>query len=122
MMMMTSLRRSVVALLAAAVLGCASAPSPSASAPASSATARPAHRPRVVVTPDPELHGSNSLLRYVLYRTDFRTEGIIYASSQFHWKGDGKGTLCSVPDREYFRFGQKLCPCTSWRWTPGERF
>jgi lysophospholipase L1-like esterase len=43
-------------------------------------------KPRVVVTTDPELDDSNSLVRYLLYSTDFRTEGIIYASSQFHWK------------------------------------
>ena len=54
--------------------------------------------------------------------TDFRTEGLIYASSQFHWKGDGTGKKFAVPNREYFRFGQKLCPCESWRWAPGERF
>ncbi len=80
------------------------------------------HKPRVVVTTDPELDDSNSLIRYLLYSTDFRTEGIIYASSQFHWKGDGTGKKWSVPNREYFRFGLSLCPCESWRWAPGERF
>lgn len=79
-------------------------------------------KPRVVVTTDPELDDSNSLLRYLLYSTDFRTEGIIYASSQFHWKGDGTGKKWAVPNREYFRFGLNLCPCESWRWAPGERF
>ena len=79
-------------------------------------------KPRVVVTTDPELDDSNSLLRYLLYSTEFRTEGLIYASSQFHWKGDGKGTKAFVPNREYSRFGLNLCPCTSWRWAPGERF
>jgi len=79
-------------------------------------------KPRVVVTTDPELDDSNSLIRYLLYSTDFRTEGIIYASSQFHWKGDGTGKKWSVPGREYFRFGLNLCPCESWRWAPGERF
>ena len=79
-------------------------------------------KPRVVITADPELDDSNSLVRYLLYSTDFRTEGLIYASSQFHWKGDGKGTKLSVPGREYTRFGLDLCPCTSWRWGPDERF
>ncbi|WP_212611495.1 DUF1593 domain-containing protein [Sphingomonas gellani] len=79
-------------------------------------------KPRVVVTADPELDDSNSLVRYLLYSTDFRTEGLIYASSQFHWTGDGRGTKRSVPGREYNRFGADLCPCTSWRWAPGERF
>ena len=59
----------------------------------SSGAAAPATRkPRVIVTTDPELDDSNSLVRYLLYSADFQTEGIIYASSGFHWKGDGKGT------------------------------
>ncbi|MEX2152247.1 MAG: nucleoside hydrolase-like domain-containing protein [Gemmatimonadaceae bacterium] len=81
-----------------------------------------AQKPRVVVTTDPELDDSNSLIRYLLYSTDFRTEGLVYASSQFHWKGDGTGKKWAVPNREYFRFGVNLCPCESWRWAPTERF
>src|SRR5262245_973235 len=79
-------------------------------------------RPRTIVTPDPELDDSNSLVRFLLYSPDVQVEGLIYASSQFHWKGDGKGTLFSVPNREYSRGGKNLCPCTSWRWKPGERY
>jgi hypothetical protein len=79
-------------------------------------------KPRVVITADPELDDSNSMVRYLLYSPDFRTQGLIYASSQFHWKGDGKGTTLSVPGREYTRFGLHLCPCTSYRWAPDERF
>jgi len=79
-------------------------------------------KPRVVVTADPELDDSNSLVRYLLHSPDFRTEGLVYASSGFHWKGDGTGKKWSVPNREYFRFGLNLCPCTSWRWGPNERF
>src|SRR5262245_26637642 len=86
-------------------------------------TAAPAlPKPRVVVTADPELDDSNSLVRYLLHSTDFQTEGIIYASSGFHWKGNGSGKKWSMPNREYFRFGLKLCPCESWRWAPDERF
>ena len=114
---MSHLRWFALSLLGAALSGCASAPRP-----ASGAADLGAQKPRVVVTTDPELDDSNSLLRYLLYATDFRTEGLVYASSQFHWKGDGTGKKFSVPDREYFRFGQKLCPCESWRWAPGERF
>src|SRR6185312_3088648 len=44
----------------------------------------------------------------------------VYTSSGVHWKGDGKGTTQYEPGREYTRMG--LCPCTSWRWEPGERF
>ena len=79
-------------------------------------------RPRVVITADPELDDVNSLIRALLYSTDFDIEGLVYASSGVHWKGDGKGTKFSVPGREYTRNGLNLCPCTSWRWAPDERF
>lgn len=79
-------------------------------------------RPRIVVTADPELDDNNSLLRFLLYSSDVTVEGLVYASSQFHWKGDGKGTRWYVPGREYARFGLNLCPCESWRWAKGERF
>ncbi|HJP86487.1 MAG TPA: nucleoside hydrolase-like domain-containing protein [Gemmatimonadaceae bacterium] len=103
-----------------AATACATGKPPSAAPPAPMAST--AEKPRVVVTTDPELDDSNSLIRYLLYSTDFRTEGIIYASSQFHWKGDGTGRKWFVPGREYTRFGLNLCPCESWRWKPGERF
>lgn len=79
-------------------------------------------KPRIIITTDPELDDLNSLLRFLLYSNDFQVEGLVYASSGFHWKGDGKGTLFSRPHREYNRFGLHLCPCTSWRWNPNERF
>jgi hypothetical protein len=87
-----------------------------------SVTVAPAQKPRVVVTADPELDDANSLIRFLLYSTDFRTEGLIYASSGFHWKGDGTGKKLSVPNREYSRWGLNLCPCASWRWAPDEHF
>jgi hypothetical protein len=79
-------------------------------------------RPRIVVTADPELDDNNSLIRFLLYSSDFNVEGLIYASSGYHWKGDGKGTKWYVPGREYSRFGLNLCPCESWRWAKNERF
>jgi len=79
-------------------------------------------RPRIVITADPELDDQNSLIRMLMYSTDLRIEGLIYASSGFHWKGDGKGTLWEQPNREYNRFGLDLCPCESWRWAEDERF
>lgn len=79
-------------------------------------------RPRIVVTADPELDDNNSLIRFLLYSSDYKVEGLIYASSQFHWKGDGKGTKWFVPGREYARFGLDTCPCPSWRWAKDERF
>ena len=115
---MTSIRTWTLATLGMTLVGCATATGQATAA----ATASEAAKPRVVVTTDPELDDSNSLLRYLLYATDFKTEGLVYASSQFHWKGDGTGKKFSVPGREYFKFGQSLCPCESWRWAPNERF
>ncbi|MFM9075793.1 MAG: DUF1593 domain-containing protein, partial [Bacteroidota bacterium] len=82
----------------------------------------PDPRPRIIITADPELDDNNSLIRFLLYSSDFRVDGLVYASSQFHWSGDGKGTTFMVPGREYTKFGLNLCPCTSYRWRTGERF
>lgn len=79
-------------------------------------------KPRVIITCDPELDDLNSLIRFLLFSTDFRVEGLIYASSQFHWKGDGHGTKWYVPGREYSRNGIDYGPMESWRWDPEERF
>jgi hypothetical protein len=79
-------------------------------------------RPRVIITADPELDDNNSLIRFILYSASFEIEGLIYSSSQFHWKGDGKGTRFMVPGREYTRYGLNLCPCESYRWKKDERF
>src|SRR6476619_7291398 len=117
---MTHLCHCTLAVLVAIVGGCAMT-SPQLRG-GSGVDAPSAAKPRVVVTTDPELDDSNSLVRYLLYSTDFRTEGLIYASSGFHWKGDGTGKKWSVQGREYFRFGLNLCPCESWRWAPNERF
>ena len=81
-----------------------------------------ATRPRIVITADPELDDNNSLIRFLLNSSDLDVEGLIYASSGFHWKGDGKGTKWYVPGREYARFGLDTCPCVSWRWAKNERF
>ena len=79
-------------------------------------------KPRIIITADPELDDLNSLIRFLLYSPEFKIEGLIYASSQFHWKGDGKGTKFMVPGREYTRYGLNLCPCESYRWSKDERF
>lgn len=79
-------------------------------------------KPRVIITADPELDDNNSLIRFLLYSSDMQVEGLVYASSQFHWKGDGKGTKFMVPGREYTRYGLNLCPCESYRWNKDERF
>ncbi|MFT3797435.1 MAG: DUF1593 domain-containing protein [Microbacterium sp.] len=73
-------------------------------------------RPRTIVTTDPELDDLNSLIRFLLYSNEVEIEGLVYASSRFHWRGDGTGTTFFLPGREYDQ------PQTSWRWAEGERF
>nr|WP_259392842.1 DUF1593 domain-containing protein [Microbacterium halimionae] len=73
-------------------------------------------RPRTIVTADPELDDLNSMIRFLLYSNDVEVAGLVYASSQFHWRGDGQHTPFFRADREYSE------PQTSWRWAPGERF
>lgn len=119
---MPHVRHVTLALLGVTLGGCATSALQPASGLRGGTGTLDVQKPRVVVTTDPELDDSNSLIRYLLYSTDFRTEGLVYASSQFHWKGDGTGKKWAVPNREYFRFGLNLCPCESWRWAPGERF
>jgi hypothetical protein len=72
--------------------------------------------PRTIVTADPELDDLNSMIRFLLYANEQSIEGLVYASSRFHWRGDGAETTFFLPDREYDE------PQTSWRWAPGERF
>lgn len=79
-------------------------------------------KPRIIITADPELDDNNSMIRFLMYSSDYQIEGLVYASSQFHWKGDGKGTKWFVPGREYTRYGLTICPCESWRWAEDERF
>ena len=48
----------------------------------------PSARPRVIVTTDPELDDLNSMLRFLLYSNELEVEGLVYASSEFHYSGD----------------------------------
>lgn len=100
-------------------------PAAAASGPAEAGPVRyletpPDAKPRIVVTTDPELDDANSMVRYLLYASDFDTVGLIYASSAVHWSGDSKGTRFALPGREYSRPGIRDCPCTSYRWPTGE--
>ena len=87
-------RRRKPRALALAVMSILTVLAPSMLAPAANAAKVDDgdSRLRTIVTTDPELDDSNSLVRYLLCSGDFDTEGLIYASSEFHWKGDGQGT------------------------------
>ena len=49
-------------------------------------------RPRTIVTTDGEIDDVDSYIRMLLYANEFNLEGLIYSSSQWHYKGDGNGT------------------------------
>ena len=85
-----------------------------------SQTSAAATKPRVVITQDPELDDVNTVIRALLYTTDFRLEGLVYASASIHFKGDGKGTTQYIAGREYARLGRG--PVTSWRWPDKEKW
>lgn len=65
---------------------------------------------RTIVTADPELDDLNSMIRLLLYSNEVRIEGLVYASSRFHWKGDAAGTEFFLPDREYSTPQKSLRP------------
>jgi hypothetical protein len=83
-------------------------------------TAAASGKPRVVLTHDPELDDVNTVIRALLYSTDFTIEGLVYTSANFHFRGDGKGTTQYIAGREYARMGRG--PVTSWRWPDKERW
>ena len=47
--------------------------------------------PRTIVTTDGELDDVDSFIRMLLYSNEYKVEGLIISSSQWHYKGDGKG-------------------------------
>lgn len=48
---------------------------------------------RTIITTDGEIDDVDSFIRMLLYANEFEIEGLIYSSSMWHYKGDGKGTL-----------------------------
>lgn len=81
-------------MIAKIVLGTMALGTITASAFASpvSAVANDIGRPRTIVMTDGEVDDMNSFLRFLLYTDDLDVRGIIYTSSMWHYKGDGKGT------------------------------
>ncbi len=47
---------------------------------------------RTIVTTDGEIDDVDTFIRFLLYTNEFETQGLIYSSSMWHWKGDGQGT------------------------------
>lgn len=72
-------------------------------------------KPRTIVTTDGEIDDVDSFIRMLLYANEFQLEGLIYSSSMWHYKGDGKGTLfTSEMEMTKTMYGEK----TDLRW-PG---
>ena len=75
-------------------------------------------RPRTIVTTDGEIDDVDSFIRLLLYSNEFTIEGLIYSSSMWHYKGDGKGTkFISEMDMTKRIYGER----TELRW-PGEQW
>jgi len=51
-----------------------------------------AAKPRTIVTTDGEVDDVDTFIRMLLYANEFDIVGLVYSSSQWHYKGDGKGT------------------------------
>jgi hypothetical protein len=72
-------------------------------------------KPRTIVTTDGELDDVDSFIRMLLHANEFRIEGLVITSSQWHYKGDGKGTkFTSEMDMTRKMYGER----TELRW-PG---
>ncbi|MEY4937969.1 MAG: hypothetical protein RIS64_4328, partial [Bacteroidota bacterium] len=70
---------------------------------------------RTIVTTDGEIDDVDSFIRMLLYSNEFNLEGLVYSSSMWHYKGDGRGTkFVSEMDMTKKLYGEK----TSLRW-PG---
>ena len=75
----------------------------------------PPHGPRTIVTTDGEIDDVDSFIRMLLYSNEFQIEGLVYSSSMWHYKGDGKGTgFTSEMEMTQKMYGEK----TDLRW-PG---
>jgi Protein of unknown function (DUF1593) len=74
--------------------------------------------PRTIITTDGELDDVDSFIRMLLYANEYKVEGLIISSSQWHYKGDGKGTkFTSEMDMTKKMYGER----TELRW-PGEQW
>jgi len=49
-------------------------------------------RVKTIVTTDGEIDDVDTFIRMLLYANEFDLEGLVYSSSMWHYRGDGKGT------------------------------
>jgi len=71
-------------------------------------------RARIIITTDGEVDDMNGFIRLLHYANEFEIEGLVYSSSQWHYVGDGEGTLFTsrMPGTAR-RYGER----TELRWT-----
>lgn len=75
-------------------------------------------KPRTIVTTDGEIDDVDSFVRMLLYANEFIIEALVYSSSMWHYKGDGKGTkFVSEMEMTKKLYGEK----TDLRW-PGTQW
>ncbi|GAB3991516.1 DUF1593 domain-containing protein [Spirosoma daeguense] len=75
-------------------------------------------KPRTIVTTDGEVDDVDTFIRMLLYTNEFDIVGLVYSSSQWHYKGDGKGTkFTSEMPSTAKRYGERTelrWPGTTW--------
>lgn len=72
-------------------------------------------KPRTIITSDGEVDDMDSFIRFLLYANEFDVVGLVYSSSQWHYAGDGQGTLFTSPTNR--RYGERTdlrWPGTTW--------
>jgi hypothetical protein len=68
----------------------------------------PKSPPRTIITTDGEIDDVDSFIRMLLYSNEYRVEGLVYSSSMWHYKGDGKGTkMTSAMEMSKQLYGEK---------------
>ncbi len=83
-------------------------------------------KPRTIITTDGEVDDQDTYIRMLLYLNEFNMEGMVYSSSQWHWKGDGNGTpFTSEMENTARLYGERTelrWPGTSWMQEMIERY
>ncbi len=76
------------------------------------------NKPRTIITTDGEVDDVDTFVRMLLYSNEYEVVGLVYSSSQWHYKGDGKGTkFTSQMDNTAQRYGERTdlrWPGTTW--------
>lgn len=75
--------------------------------PSSEKEAMTAQKPRTIITTDGEVDDMDSFVRMLLYANDMQIEGLVYSSSQFHYAGDGRGTLYTSKSAMSTQYGAR---------------